>query len=137
MTLSREYAGSAGAAAGNGDRSGVPGTGQKIPVRELLGDQALDALLAQSRDAAGGLRLTGEGSLLGELVKAVPVRALEAELTAHLGYARHERSGSGAAGNARNGVIRKTVQTGVGPVRLEVPRDRAGSFEPGVVPKRA
>jgi hypothetical protein len=92
----------------------VPGTGQKIPVRELLGDQALDALLAQSRDAAGGLRLTGEGSLLGELVKAVPVRALEAELTAHLGYARHERSGSGAAGNARNGVIRKTVQTGSG-----------------------
>jgi transposase-like protein len=113
----------------------VPDPGQKIPVRELLGDQALDALLAQSRDAAGGLRLTGEGSLLGELVKAVLERALEAELTAHLGYARHERAGG--AGNSRNGTIRKTVQTGIGPVGLEVPRDRAGSFEPVLVPKRS
>jgi putative transposase len=94
----------------------------------------LDVLLAQSRDAAGGLRLTGEGSMLGELVKAVLERALEAELTAHLGYARHERAGG--AGNSRNGAIRKTVQTGVGPVGLEVPRDRAGSFEPVLVPKR-
>src|ERR1700734_3440519 len=78
MTVTREYAGSAGTAAGNGDRSGVPDPGQKIPVRELLGDQALDALLAQSRDAAGGLRLTGEGALLGGLVKAVLERGLEA-----------------------------------------------------------
>ncbi|MGH3157633.1 MAG: transposase, partial [Streptosporangiaceae bacterium] len=106
----------------------MPDPGRKVPVRELLDDRALDALLAQSRDAAGGLRLTSEGSMLGELVKAVLERALEAELTAHLGYARHERSG-GAAGNSRNGTIRKTVQTGVGPVGLEVPRDRAGSFE--------
>jgi putative transposase len=128
MTVTREYTGPAGLGAAAG--------GRKIPVRELLGDQALDVLLEQSRDAAGGLRLTGEGSLLGELVKAVLERALEAELTAHLGYERHERSGAGS-GNARNGVIRKTVQTGVGPVGLEVPRDRAGSFEPVLVPKRS
>src|ERR1700734_4131314 len=112
MTVTRGYAGPAGAGAGSGDRSGMPHPGRKGPVRELLDDRVLDALVEQSRDAAGGLRLTGEGSLLGELVKAVLERALEAELTAHLGYERHERSGGGA-GNARNGVIRKTVQTGV------------------------
>ncbi|MFC7388476.1 IS256 family transposase, partial [Sphaerisporangium rhizosphaerae] len=97
----------------------------------------MDELLVRSRDEAGGLRLTGEGSMLGDLVKAVLERALEAELTAHLGYTRHEQGAGAAAGNARNGKIGKTVQTGVGPVRLAVPRDRAGSFEPVLVPKRA
>jgi putative transposase len=104
------------------------------PLRELMDDRLLDALLERSRDQAGGLRLTGEGSMLGELVRAVLERALESELTAHLGYGRHDRGG---AGNARNGTIAKTVQTGVGPVPLQVPRDRAGSFEPVLVPKRS
>jgi hypothetical protein len=54
----------------------------------LIDDRLLDALLERSRDEAGGLRLTGEGSMLGELVKAVLERALEAELTAHLGRRR-------------------------------------------------
>ncbi|XRQ04425.1 IS256 family transposase [Actinomadura welshii] len=106
------------------------------PIRELLDDRLLDQLLARSRDEAGGLRLTGEGSMLGDLVKAVLERALEAELTAHLGYGKHASDGYGT-GNSRNGKISKTVQTGVGPVRLAVPRDRAGSFEPVLVPKRA
>jgi putative transposase len=101
-----------------------------------MDDGLLDALLERSRDEAGGLRLTGEGSMLGELVKAVLERALEAELTAHLGYVRNDPAGHGS-GNSRNGVIAKTVQTGVGPVALEVPRDRAGSFEPALVPKRS
>ena len=60
-------------------------------------------LVGRSRDEAGGLRLTGEGSMLGELIRAVLERALEAELTAHLGY---EKGGQG--GNARNGTIAKT-----------------------------
>jgi transposase-like protein len=90
----------------------------------------------RSRDAAGGLRLTGEGSMLGELVKAVLERALEAELTAHLGYERHERAGH-RTGNSCNGTIGKKVQTGIGPVGLEVPRDRAGTFEPVLIPKRS
>jgi putative transposase len=107
----------------------------RVPLRELMDDRLLDALLERSRDQAGGLRLTGEGSMLGELVRAVLERALESELTAHLGYERHE-AGRGA-GNARNGAIAKTVQTGVGPVPLQVPRDRAGTFEPLLVPKRA
>ncbi len=107
------------------------------PLRELMGDGLLDELLERSLDEAGGLRLTGEGSMLGELVKAVLERALEAEMTAHLGYERSERGGSAARGNARNGAAFKTVQTGVGPVPLQVPRDRAGTFEPVLVPKRA
>ncbi|TDE35456.1 hypothetical protein E1289_07635 [Actinomadura sp. 6K520] len=106
------------------------------PIRELVDDRLLDELLARSRDQAGGLRLTGEGSMLGDLVKAVLERALKAELTAHLGYDKHHTDGYGT-GNSRNGKIAKTVQTGVGPVRLAVPRDRAGSFEPVLVPKRA
>jgi len=108
---------------------------ERRPLRELVDDRLLDELLARSRDEAGGLRLTGEGSMLGELVKAVLERALEAELTAHLGYTRHTQATR--AGNARNGKIGKTVQTGVGPVRLSVPRDRAGSFEPVLIPKRS
>jgi putative transposase len=110
----------------------------RVPLRELMDDRLLDVLLERSRDEAGGLRLTGEGSMLGELVKAVLERALEAELTAHLGYDRNERAGRGGGPpNYRNGSIGKTVQTGVGPVPLAVPRDRSGTFEPLLVPKRA
>jgi putative transposase len=70
--------------------------------------------------------------MVGELVKAVPARALEAEMAAHLGCGNSERGGG--AGNARNGTAFKTVQTGVGPVPLQVLRDRAGTFEPLLLP---
>jgi putative transposase len=118
------------------DRSPTVGDVEKRPLRELIDDRLLDELLDRSRDEAGGLRLTGQGSMLGELVKAVLERALEAELTAHLGYDRHASAGYNS-GNSRNGTIRKRVQTGVGPVELAVPRDRAGTFSPVLVPKRA
>ena len=76
--------------------------------------------------------------MLGELVKAVPARAREGGLTAHLGYERNGRAGRGGGpGNYHNGTIGKTVQTGVGPVGLAVPRDRAGTSGPLLVPKRA
>jgi len=116
----------AAALAGGGDPAGgaVPEAARRAPLRALMDDSLLDELLARSRDEAGGLRLTGEGSMLGELIRAVLERALEAELTAHLGYEKGGRGGEG--GNARNGTIAKTVQTGVGPVPLQVPRDRAG-----------
>jgi putative transposase len=132
-------AGTAGAA-GGGDGPGDGGAGPgRVPLRELMDDRLLDALLERSRDEAGGLRLTGEGSMLGELVRAVLERALEAELTAHLGYERNDRAGRGGGGqgNYRNGTIAKTVQTGVGPVPLAVPRDRSGTSGPLLVPKRA
>jgi len=60
---------------------------------------------------------------------------LEGEITDHLGYDKHERGGS-AEGNARNGTRAKTVLTKAGPVTIEVPRDRAGTFQPAVVAKR-
>lgn len=144
MSASRETTQMASALPGNpgtAGNGGIAGRGGQnppgcVPVRELLGDEVLDALLERSKDADGGLRLTGEGSMLGDLVKAVLERALEEELSAHLGYTRHERAGNNS-GNSRNGTIGKSVQTGIGPVRLSVPRDRAGTFEPVLVPKRA
>lgn len=82
-----------------------------------MDDTPLDALLGRSPDQSGGLRLTDEGSMLGDLVRAVLERALEFELTGHLGY---EKGGRGGAGrNARNGAIAKTVQTGIGPVPVD------------------
>jgi hypothetical protein len=63
-------------------------------------------------------------------------RTLQAELTAHLGFDKHSPEGNGS-GNSRNGRIAKTVQTGIGPVGLRVPRDRADTFEPVLIPKRA
>ena len=136
MPVIRGNAGVHGLAGGSGEMPAEPGTGREETVRELVGDRALDLLLARSKDEAGQLRLTGEGSMPGELVRAVLERALEAEMAAHLGYEPHERAGHNS-GNSRNGTIAKTVQTGVGPVPLAVPRDRAGSFEPVLVPKRA
>src|SRR5258708_8952563 len=109
---------------------------ERRPIRELIDDRQLDELMCRAREQAGGLRLTGEGSMLGAVFKAVLERALEAELTAHLGYGRHATDGYNS-GNSRNGGISKVVQTAVGPVPLKVPRDRAGTFEPVLVPKRS
>src|SRR3989442_7231707 len=69
-------------------------------VAELVDKQALDAMLAQVK--GDGLRLTGPGGFLSELVRAVLERGLQAELTEHLGYGRHDPAGNGA-GNSRNG----------------------------------
>jgi len=66
--------------------------------------------------------------------KALIERALSAELSHHLGYGAGEAKAE-QAGNHRNGVSAKTVLTDTGPVRIEVPRDRAGSFEPLLIPK--
>src|SRR5512135_805546 len=62
-------------------------------------------------------------------------RALEAEMTDHLGYEPHEADGRGT-GNSRNGKSKKTVQSEAGQFEIEVPRDRNGSFEPQMVKKR-
>ena len=60
--------------------------------------------------------------------------ALEGELTEHLGYEKHERADDGA-GNARHGTRAKTVLTKAGPVQIEVPPGRTGTFEPAVARK--
>ncbi|PWJ22826.1 transposase-like protein [Branchiibius hedensis] len=78
--------------------------------------------------------LTGEGGLLTTLTRRVLQAALEAEMSAHLGYDKHAVNGRDG-GNSRNGSSPKTVRTEIGDVQIQVPRDRAGTFEPQIVPK--
>lgn len=99
--------------------------------RELVSDEMLDSLLASTSER--GVELTGEGGFLPELVKAVLERAMNAELTEHLGYAKHDPAGRGS-GNSRNGTTPKTLSTEVGPVRVDQPRDRAGTFSSRLLP---
>src|SRR6476660_5376619 len=77
-----------------------------------------------------GLSLTGPDGLLKQLTKSVIEAALGEEMTEHLGYAKHDPAGIGAD-NIRNGARSKTVlSANTGPVEIDVPRDRAGTFEP-------
>jgi putative transposase len=98
----------------------------------LLDDQVLDEAVAALR--ANGGKLTGPGGVLPDLIRKVLERGLAAELDEHLGYRRHEAAGRGS-GNSRNGATPKTVDTEVGPVTVAVPRDRAGTFTPMLLPK--
>ncbi len=98
------------------------------------GDAQLVRLLAE-RAQSGGISLAGEGGLLAQLTKVVLEAGLEAEMTGHLGYDKHDPVGRDG-GNSRNGTRTKTVLTEVGPVEIDVPRDRASSFTPVTVPKR-
>jgi putative transposase len=83
-----------------------------------------------------GLSLTGPDGLLKQLTKTVLETALNEEMTEHLGYGKHEVAGAGG-GNVRNGSRAKTVLTDAsGHVQIDVPRDRAGTFEPQIVRKR-
>lgn len=83
---------------------------------------------------ARGTALTGPGGLLKALTKTVIETALDEEMADHLGYDRHDPAGQNT-GNSRNGSRTKTVLTdNCGPVEIEVPRDRNGSFDPGKAP---
>src|SRR5262249_35551733 len=84
---------------------------------------------------AEGVSLVGPGGLLSGLTKTVLETALEAEMTEHVGYEPHDRAGH-HSGNSRNGIRAKTVVTDIGPVEVDVPRDRNGTFEPKIVRKR-
>jgi putative transposase len=94
----------------------------------------IDALLAEAKSS--GTPIDGTEGLLNQLTKAVLERALAEEMTDHLGYEHSDPVGNGS-GNSRNGHSEKAVSTTAGPVRIQVPRDRNGSFEPAIVPKRA
>src|SRR3954463_7076345 len=99
----------------------------------ILSPAAIDALLADAD--ASGTAIDGPDGLLAKMTKAVLERALDAEMADPLGDEAGDRAGIGS-GNSRNGHGRKTVHTTAGPVELEVPRDRNGSFTPVIVPKR-
>src|SRR5262245_59823519 len=100
---------------------------------ELDQRQLAEQLLAQAKEQ--GVELVGPNGLLNQLTKNVLETALDAEMTEHLGYDRHDPVGRGS-GNSRNGTRSKTVLTEIGPVEIEVPRDTDSSFEPQIVRKR-
>ncbi|MDH6613831.1 putative transposase [Streptomyces sp. SAI-135] len=119
-------------------------TSENVPLSEgvesssavsakAVDDQLIDELVHRAQ--AEGLQLTGEGGLLQQLTKRLLESALEGEITDHLGYDKHDPAGKNG-GNSRNGKRSKTVLTDVGPVRITVPRDREGAFEPKIVKKR-
>jgi putative transposase len=104
------------------------------PAAEGLSTEELAAELLARADG-DAVRLVGPGGLLGDLTKRVLEAALEAEMTEHVGYEPYDSSGR-HSGNSRNRTRTKTVITDIGPISIDVPRDRAGSFEPVMVPKR-
>jgi len=103
--------------------------GKREPTAE---ERAAEEMVARAREQ--GLSLTGPGGLLEQLTRTVLETALNQEMTGHLG---HEKHGQPVAANVRNGTRPKTVLTeSTGQVGIEVPRDRAGTFEPQIVTKR-
>lgn len=106
----------------------MTGGSAEVPLEQL----ATELVARAERDGVG---LVGPGGLLAGLTKTVLESALEGELTEHVGYDPHDPAGRGS-GNSRNGTRPKTVITEIGPVEIDVPRDRTGTFEPVIVPKR-
>src|SRR5580658_3614232 len=93
--------------------------------------KVLDELLAEYKRPED---MIGENGLLKQLTKALVERALQAELTGHLGYEKHDPDGH-KRGNSRNGTSRKKLTGDLGEIDLETPRDRNGTFEPKIVEK--
>ncbi|MGB0092802.1 MAG: IS256 family transposase [Solirubrobacteraceae bacterium] len=111
---------------------GLPG-GPGVDEQPLeISDEVVDALLAGASTAR---EIAGPDGLLGQLTRRLLNRALEAELSEHLGY-EPDQAPPGGVGNARNGKPSKTILTDHGPLRIRSPRDRKGTFEPQIVKKR-
>lgn len=115
------------------DSGAEPDSEAVMPARNPADLEVAAELVERAR--AEGASLVGPDGVLSDLTKQVLETALEAEMTEHLGYEKHDPEGRDG-GNSRNGTRAKTVLTDVGPVEVEVPRDREGSFEPGIVRKR-
>lgn len=120
-------------------RGGPQGSARDDVPREELADRLAGLLPADAlQDALKGLsseEITGAGGLMSQLAGRVIDAALRGELTDHLGYPPGQAP-TGGAGNVRNGSIAKTVQSDLGPLAVNTPRDRQGSFEPQLVAKR-
>ena len=107
-------------------------------IEPVVLDEDEKQVLAQrlvDQAKAEGVDLIGPGGLLSGLTKQVLETALEGEMAEHLGYDKHDPIGRNGS-NSRNGTRSKTVLTDIGPVELDVPRDREGTFEPKIVKKR-
>ena len=91
----------------------------------------IDKLLADYKNPED---IIGENGLLKQLTKALLERAMQAELTEHLGYEKHDPAGHNS-GNSRNGGTTKTLKGDFGEMPLETPRDRNGSYEPKIIGK--
>jgi putative transposase len=91
----------------------------------------IDQLIADYRKPED---IIGENGLLKQLTKAVLERALQAEMTEHLGYEKHDPVGY-KSGNSRNGKSQKKLKGEFGELELETPRDRKATFEPKIVAK--
>src|SRR5436853_117248 len=112
---------------------GAPSFGIELSpeVRDRLADEVIDELLAGARTEE---EIVGPGGVLAQLTKRLVERAMSAERTEYLGYEPHQEP-PGGSGNTRNGSTAKTLATEQGPVRIETPRDRRGSFEPQIIRK--
>ncbi len=98
---------------------------------------AIDPKLIDKLLAEHGHRpedITGENGLLKQLTKALLDRAMQAELTDHLGYEKHDRVGYNS-GNSRNGKTKKKLKTDQGEIEVATPRDRNGTFAPKIIEK--
>ena len=117
-----------------GESAPSPGILERLPdeIRQKLSDELVDELLAGARTEE---EIVGPGGLLSQLTKRLVERAMEVELTDHLGYEPHQEP-PGGGGNTRNGGTPKTLVTEQGPVEIKTPRDRRGTFEPKIVRKR-
>jgi putative transposase len=102
-------------------------------LAETFSAETLDSLITDA--VKSGTPIDGADGLLNELTKAVLERSMAAELTHHLGYENGDPAGRGS-GNSRNGSTAKTVNTVNGAVTIDAPRDRNGTFEPVIVPKK-
>ena len=118
--------------------SGVNSLAKSISkTNERAGDAERAAIREMVKSARErGLEIAGPDGLLKLLTKTVLETALEEEMTEHLGYDKHDPAGRDG-GNSRNGFRSKTVISDTaGPVTIEVPRDRDGTFTPVIVAKR-
>lgn len=102
-----------------------------MTVLKFLPNDLIDGLLANYKKPED---LIGENGLLKQLTKALVECALEAEMVDHLGHDKNEPV-KNATGNTRNGKSRKILKGDFGELPIEIPRDRAGSFEPQLIPK--
>jgi putative transposase len=96
-----------------------------------IDNELIDNLLKDYKKPAD---LIGENGLLKQLTKQLLERAMAAEMTAHVGYEKHDATGNNT-GNSRNGTSAKTIKGSFGTMPIEVPRDRNGSFEPQIIEK--